>query len=191
MSRAERYTAAHWIALGHKALAEGGADAVKLEAICKAAGLTRGSFYHHFKDHPAFLAALAAAWADRNTSRLMAGLGTDNGQPDADARTLNERAFDLDFALEVGMRDLARRHPAVAEIVAETDDRRLAVLRDLAQARFGLSSDKAADVAFLEYAAFCGMMLIRPGLDRATRDRLSRLLDDMTRRQAAQDWRPD
>jgi AcrR family transcriptional regulator len=181
VSTKRRFSAADWITLGHKALSAGGAEAIKLDAICKAAGLTRGSFYHHFTDHTAFLTVLAAAWAAQNTSRLVASL---EGVEDADAQHLNDMALDLDFALEVGIRELARRVPQVAAIVEEADAGRLSVLTDLARARFRLSDRAAADLAFIEYAAFCGMTLIRPQLDRKTLLRLSRTLDGLMRRHA-------
>lgn len=181
MSKKPRYSAADWISLGHEVLAESGAEAVKLETICKAAGLTRGSFYYHFKDHTAFLIELAKAWAEQNTSRLIAA---HEGLEDKDAQTLNDMALDLDFGLEVGIRELARRVPDVATVVAQTDTERLSTLSDLAHARFGLAEPEAADLAFIEYAAFCGMMLIRPGLDQTTQLRLSRTLDAMMRQQA-------
>jgi AcrR family transcriptional regulator len=183
MSRARRFSASDWISLGHRALAEGGTEAVKLEALCKAAGLTRGSFYHHFRDHAAYLVALTEAWAEQNTTRLVAAL---EGLDEAGAEALNDMALDLDFALEVGIRELARRVPEVARLVSETDATRLSVLTDLARARFGLARDRAADLAFIEYAAFCGMMLIGPGPDRETQRRLSRTLDGMMRGYAAQ-----
>ena len=179
MKRKRRYRAADWIALGHRALAERGYEAIKLEAICEAAGLTRGSFYYHFTDHTSFLSELAKAWAKQATEDLVEAL---DGRADADARKLNDMALSIDYALEVGIRELARRVPEVAGIVAETDTRRLAVLSDLARARFGLEEPQAADLAFIEYASFCGMMLIRPGLERETRLRLSGILDAMMRR---------
>ena len=179
MSAKPRFSAADWITLGHKVLAAGGTEAIKLDAICTAAGLTRGSFYHHFADHTVFMAALATEWAAQNTSRLVAAL---EGVADADARHLNDMALDLDFALEVGIRELARRVPQVAAIVEQADAQRLSILADLARARFGVSDQTAADLAFIEYAAFCGRMLIRPQLDRETLLRLSRRLDGLMRR---------
>ena len=40
-----------WLALGLERLAAEGPRALRLENICAAAGRTRGSFYHHFRDH--------------------------------------------------------------------------------------------------------------------------------------------
>ncbi len=190
MSTKRRFSAADWITLGLEALAAGGAEAIKLDAICTAARLTRGSFYHHFADHEAFMVALAKAWAVQNTSRLGAAL---EGLEETDARHLNDMALDLDFTLEVGIRELALRVPQVGAILEEADAKRLSVLADLARARFGVSDQAAADLAFMEYAAFCGMMLIRPQLDRETLLRLSRTLDGLMRRHgddACGEWPP-
>ncbi|MEM6620234.1 MAG: hypothetical protein AAF631_13175 [Pseudomonadota bacterium] len=55
-------SASDWVALGLTLLTKAGPEAVKLEAICAAAELTFGSFYHHVAEHGASMLALARAW---------------------------------------------------------------------------------------------------------------------------------
>jgi AcrR family transcriptional regulator len=179
MTKRRRFSTQDWITLGQQALAEHGTEAVKLEAICAAAGLTRGSFYYHFKDHTAFLVALADAWAQTQTADLLEGLGA---EPESDAEHLTERALTIDFKLEIGIRELARRIPEVADIVKMTDATRLEALATLHRERFGVTPERAADLAFIEYAAYCGMILVQPDLPPDRQQKLAAMFEGMVRR---------
>src|SRR5262245_66201756 len=58
-----RLDADAWIAAAFEALAAGGVDAVRVEPLAKALGITKGSFYWHFTDRRALLDAMLSAWA--------------------------------------------------------------------------------------------------------------------------------
>jgi AcrR family transcriptional regulator len=58
-----------WIEAGLAALASGGPDAVRVDLLAKALGVTRGGFYWHFASRQVFLDALLDAWAHRSTAR--------------------------------------------------------------------------------------------------------------------------
>ena len=61
-SKATRLDAAAWVAAAFDALADGGIDAVRVEPLAKALGITKGSFYWHFADRRALLDAMLDAW---------------------------------------------------------------------------------------------------------------------------------
>jgi len=179
MTKKRRFSAQDWIALGHEALAKHGTEAVKLEAICAAAGLTRGSFYYHFTDHTGFLVALATSWAQIQTTDLLDAL---DQAPDAKAEQLTVGALAIDFRLELGIRELARRIPEVADVVQATDRTRLQALAALHRDRFGVAPDQADDLAFIEYAAYCGMILVQPGLPADKQQQLAGMFESMVQR---------
>ena len=166
-----------WVRLGQAELARSGPDAVKLEAICEAAGLTRGSFYHHFEDHETFLVALASSWFERQTLEVAKAI--DATAPAADqGAMLTDAALAIDYKLELGMRELARRLPAVKQIVAEADKTRQEVLTGIYKKRFDLDDETAEAFAYLEYAAFSGIILLDPEIDEARQRRLASLYED-------------
>ena len=121
---APRWTKDDWTALGLKALREHGPQGVTVEALCAAAGRTRGSFYHHFETMDAFLIAMAESWRAQGTDAL---IQKSLAEPDPNARRkqLNRMANALDHDLEVNIRLLAAQYPPVAKIVEETDAARL------------------------------------------------------------------
>src|SRR5215470_15475319 len=59
-----RLDADAWIAAAFEALAEGGIDAVRVEPLAKALGITKGSFYWHFADRRALIDAMLGSWAE-------------------------------------------------------------------------------------------------------------------------------
>ncbi len=150
-----------WLDAAFNAVAEGGFDNVRVLVIADSLGVTRGSFYWHFTDHPALIAALLTRWRERELAlnlRLQSG---SSGDPKVDLEQLLEAALtkadaDLrDIRFELALRGLGRRDPALAKMLAEVDQGRL----DLFEQRFGqLTGDaqKAKELAALFYLAIAG-----------------------------------
>ena len=179
MSARPRLAREDWVGHGLAELSARGTEAIKLEETCASAGRTRGSFYHHFADHGAFLTALAQGWADSQTEALAPN---PNATAEAAAASLTEAALQIDYRLELAIRELARRTPEVAAIVAATDARRLEILTDIYAARFDLDRTRAGQYAMLEYAAFCGIILIQPDMEAGAQTQLAALYDETVRR---------
>ncbi len=168
-----RFSREDWIALGLAELSARGCDAVKLEAICKAASLTRGSFYHHFQDHETFLTGLAQHWMKTQTEDVAAVLDAETSARDQ-SLALTRAAMQIDYRLELGMRELGRRLADVDRIIRQADAMRLQVLSQLYVERFDLDPAAAEQFAYLEYATFSGIILLDPDM---TPDRQQVLAD--------------
>lgn len=161
-----------WLALGLRALAEGGEPAIRLEAITARAGKTRGSFYHHFSGTDAFVADMIDLWRRRDTEALI-----EAAESSADpAAALNALAATLDLREERAIRRLAEGDPARARLVAEVDAARIAYLRRLKPDPL---SDAAADYALVEYAAFLGLQILAENAAPERLERLGALIADM------------
>ena len=124
-----------WIDEGLGALAAGGPDAVRVEALAQAIGVTKGGFYWHFADRRALLEEMLDAWeramVDEVIERVEGGGG--------DARTKLGRLFDLASSsdllrllkVELAVRDWSRRDVAVAQRLRAVDNRRMDYMRSL------------------------------------------------------------
>ena len=66
---ATRTPRSRWIDEGLRALAAGGPDAVRIEALAQALGVTKGGFYWHFDDRRALLEEMLDAWERRASTR--------------------------------------------------------------------------------------------------------------------------
>jgi len=133
-----------WVAEGLRALAGEGVDAVRVESLATALGVTKGGFYWHFRDRAALLAAMLDTWEQTLVDQVIETVDRESG----DGRARLSRLFAVAgqredfFDLEMSVRDWARRDPAVAERVARVDNRRMAYLRPL----FAEFCDDSTDV---------------------------------------------
>ncbi|MBB5803599.1 AcrR family transcriptional regulator [Saccharothrix ecbatanensis] len=121
-----------WIEEGLRALAEGGPDAVRIEALAKALGVTKGGFYGYFTDRNALLEAVLDTWERRSTDDVLDRVEHDGG--DAHAKIQRAGALTLSPDLlpaDLAIRDWARRDEAVAERLRRVDNRRMDLLREM------------------------------------------------------------
>jgi AcrR family transcriptional regulator len=122
-----------WIEEGLRALAAGGPDAVRVEALARALGVTKGGFYNHFDDRPALLDELLDAWERLGVDRVIERIESEGGDSRAKLRqlyALTSSARDL-VKIELAIRDWARRDKAVAGRLKRIDNRRMDYLRSL------------------------------------------------------------
>ena len=70
MAAPTRTPRGRWIDEGLRALAAGGPDAVRIELLARALGVTRGGFYWHFGDRSALLDEMLDTW-ERETTDLV------------------------------------------------------------------------------------------------------------------------
>lgn len=159
---------ADWIRLGLALLAKHGPEALTLERLTEAANKTRGSFYHHFEDHAAFLAALGAQWLAEETDAVIA-LAEAAARTGKRREALARRAAIIDHALERQMRRLAAGTPAIAEIVATSDTRRIAYAARLFRSELGLDPADAMARARIQHCAFVGAQMVFPDADERFR----------------------
>lgn len=185
-----RFGRGDWLALGLKALGEGGPEALTIEALCARAGRTRGSFYHHFETIDAYLAALAGHWSEQYTEEVIRRAETrSNASRKLDH--LNTLAVDLDARVEQGMRRLAASDEHVRAMCRTVDARRISYLAGLYEQTGRYTAEEAEALARIEYAAFIGFQVIAPDTPRAelraTYDALLRLTGRHARGKQAAD----
>ncbi|GAB3192110.1 TetR/AcrR family transcriptional regulator [Geodermatophilus arenarius] len=122
-----------WVEQGLRALAAGGPDAVRVEALAKDLGVTKGGFYGHFADREALLEAMLDTWERESTDEVLERVEREGGDP----RTRIARAGVLTFSsdrllpIDLAVRDWARRDEAVAARLRRVDERRMGLLREL------------------------------------------------------------
>ena len=65
-----------WVEEGLRALGVGGPDAVRIETLAQALGVTKGGFYWHFDDRRALLEEMLDTWERVVIDASRAGAGT-------------------------------------------------------------------------------------------------------------------
>ena len=122
-----------WIDEGLRALADGGPDAVRIEGLARALGVTKGGFYWHFDGRTALLEEMLDAWERAVIDEVQRRVESGGG----DARTKLGRLFALASSsrdllkIEMAIRDWARRDKTVAKRLKRIDNRRMEYVRSL------------------------------------------------------------
>lgn len=155
----ERLSDRQWIDAGLRALARDGIDAVRVERLADDLNVTKGSFYWHFKDRGALLAALLQAWRQRATGAIIDEVEARGGSALERLRTLCLITYQADARLERAVRDWAAKDLAANSALKEIDDRRLAYLRALFS-ELGFPPAEAKARARLSYDACLGQILV-------------------------------
>lgn len=150
MSR--RVSSGDWCAAGLVLLRDEGVDAVTVDGLCQRLQRTKGSFYHHFRDLDAYLAALLARWEEELTEAPIREAGQE-ADPGRRGARLDSAVRDLDHGLDGAVRAWARRDPRARAAMARVDRRRI----DYIAALYRESGRRQPRLlAELEYAAFVG-----------------------------------
>src|SRR5688500_12867936 len=105
-----------WIQEGLRVLAAGGPDAVRIEALARALGVTKGGFYWHFDDRQALLDEMLDTWERMGIDEVIERVEGEGGDARAKLRRLFTMASSSDKLLRVdlALRDWARRDRTVA-----------------------------------------------------------------------------
>ena len=173
---ADQLSAKDWLDLGLKTLAKQGFTALKAEPLAKAMGVSRGSFYWHFKDIGAYHAAILKHWREVAAEQVIANLEA-SSKDDNPLLLLLRRTFSSRLALENAVRTWATLDPLARAAVLATDRRRLSYVQILFE-RSGVSPAVARSRAQIFYWAFLGFALSDQPLPKA---RQQAVLDELLR----------
>jgi AcrR family transcriptional regulator len=158
-----------WIDAGLRALAAGGPDAVRIEPLAQALGVTRGGFYWHFEDRRALLEELLDAWERRSIDEVLERVEHEGGDPRDKVRRAGMLTFSRQLLpIDLAVRDWARRDASVARRLRRVDNRRMEYLRTL----IGAFDPDPGDVearAMLAFSLAIGSHFIAAGHDGRSR----------------------
>ncbi len=166
----DQFSATDWVEQGLKALATNGFTALKADPLAKLLGVSRGSFYWHFRDVDAFRAAVLARWGEIATERVIADLEALSDDTAAVPYLLG-RAFRARSSLEVAVRSWAAHDAAARKAVRAIDQRRLSYIEVLLK-RSGAPAQTARARAQILYWSYLGFVLSDRPLARKEQDRI-------------------
>jgi AcrR family transcriptional regulator len=171
-----------WVEEGLKSLAEGGPDAVRVEALATSLGVSKGGFYWHFKNRQALMDEMLDTWERTAVEDVFELIESEPGDERAKLKRLFELAPSADFTVELALRGWARQDEALAKRLRRIDKRRMEWIHSLFAAFCKDESDAAARSG-LAYSLMVGSYYVstaHKGHSRAEMLQLAagRLLDD-------------
>jgi len=153
-----RLSAQDWARAALEAIGEGGLAAVAVEPIAARLGATKGSFYWHFGNRDALVAASLDLWEREHTEAVV-----ERAEAEPDARAKLRRLFtDVTVGttrtagnrIEVALLATAS-HPLVAPAMARITERRIAYVTRLYE-ELGVPAERARRQALLAFTTWLG-----------------------------------
>jgi len=127
-----------WVRMALRTLHEEGLDQVRIERLAKALGVTKGSFYWHFRDRQELLDRMLAYWFEQMTQTVIDAAAHFKGEPRA--------------RLEAVLEDITAHDRAGYDLAvrawARSDERAAAAVRDIDQRRFEFLTQLFRDLGF-------------------------------------------
>lgn len=171
---------ARWVEAAIEALASGGLEAIAVEPLAARLGMTKGSFYWHFRDRAALVDAVLEEFEAEGADGPIRMLSAET-DPRARLLRLFRGAFDRPEHLRAERALLAASDERVASTLTRVHQKRRAFLercyRDL-----GLSPKEARDWATTAYTSFVGAVLLSSDKPFVSPRALTRWLEHLTER---------
>lgn len=121
-----------WLDAAYDVLLEAGVEAIKVMPLAQGLGVSRTSFYWHFKDRAGLLSALIKLWQQKNTRNLIS-------QANLSAASVCEAMLNVmdcwkdpalfDAELDQAIRSWARTDPQLQELLEAADAQRFEAIK--------------------------------------------------------------
>ncbi|MCP3725888.1 TetR/AcrR family transcriptional regulator [Paraburkholderia sp. CNPSo 3272] len=145
-----------WIRAARRVLESRSIDSVRVEVLAKEIGVTKGSFYWHFRDRDDLLQRVLIAWRDEATEQIIFRFESRG----LSARELIRDLLSLPFrgssaaeaaASELAIRAWARRDESARSVVDDVDAKRLSYITQCFRA-LGFNASEARSRGFALYS---------------------------------------
>lgn len=155
----QRLTEEDWLEHGLVSLSQSGFTALKAEPLAKSLGVSRGSFYWHFKDIKDYHSKLLAFWRSRFTQNIITDVEAEN-DPLLRLGKLMGLAYQSRNGLESSIRNWSHHNIDVRMLMEEVDGIRLGYVKDILIAG-GLSEELAIARSSFIYSAALGAPMMQ------------------------------
>jgi AcrR family transcriptional regulator len=152
-----------WVVAGFKALHHGGPQAIKIESIAKSMGVSKGSYYWHFKIGSDLKFAMLDRWVEIATKDVIKETEQKLSRSDQTLRYLVKTtsaslsaSSKIAIFNESSIRDWARYDTDVAKVIKNVDSMRLEFVT-IGFERVGFERARARENAKILYAALVGL----------------------------------
>lgn len=144
-----------WVEAGLKALADDGVIGVRIATIAERLGVTKGSFYWHFRNHREYLEAILEAWQRSGTSDVIAAIEDLGGDAATRLRNLFRMSLASDGRATQAVQAWAKSDPLAAKAFGEIMRRRIDYVERLFR-ELGFSRQEAAARARFAFLTLVG-----------------------------------
>ncbi|MDD3039254.1 TetR/AcrR family transcriptional regulator [Bacteroides sp.] len=159
-----------WFIVGLDVLAKDGFARITIDNLCGLLQITKGAFYHHFKNIDGYIDALMKYWLNQNTIQVIEEA---DKLPSAKERIefIGNAVIQRLHKSEQVIRAWGFSSPIVKKYVQQVDDLRIEYSTKQ-RVLLGLSEEEAKNITVLEYAIFVGGQQLFPDMDKKELEQL-------------------
>jgi len=160
MNKDNKNSQLDWLEFALEILIKKGPDSLKVAPLCELKGVTKGSFYHHFKNRADFINALMIHWYQKMTLDFITQANT-KASPLDRLKKLDQVIDSHNIEAEMHIRAWALKESNIAVHLEKIDQQRQDYLANC-YIELGMDKAQAQDIALMAYANFLGMQQIQP-----------------------------
>ena len=175
-----RLSAEDWELAALQLIAEQGVGALAVEALARRLGVTKGSFYWHFRTREALLQAALERWEQYGEREIISQIEQIADPRERLPELFRRVAHELQPHRVYAALLKALDHPLVVPVMARVSSRRTEFL-ETAYRQAGLGPSDALNRARLTYAAYVGFLQLNftLGLPRLSHDEFDSYVEHM------------
>lgn len=159
-----------WFVVGLNILEKDGFARITIDNLCTRLEITKGAFYHHFKNIDGYIEALMKYWLNQNTVQII---------EDADKlATAKERmefigsvVINRSHKSEQVIRAWSFSNQIVKKYIQQVDDLRIDYSTKL-RVQLGMSEEESKNTSIEEYAIFVGIQQLYPDINKKDLEQL-------------------
>lgn len=155
-----RHCAEDLLDAGLKLLESESVQQLTIDSLCRKLKVTKGSFYHHFKNRADFLERMLSHWVEVWTVAWMNEFGSGGTAQERYNRVI-EVAIHYSMNVEISIRAWAQRDPLAQRYLQKVDGMRIEYLREIFTEICG-DPVRAKKLAQIDYMLFVGSRMISP-----------------------------
>lgn len=153
-----------WLEEGLKLLAAEGFQKITIDNMCKILKVSKGSFYHHFKNIEGYVEELMKYWQEKNTVDFIKNTDAISDINEKHIQ-LNELASSASQKAEQVIRAWSFSNETVRKYVEQVDTIRMEYLISL-NIQSGMTTKEAKNYAILEYGVLIGVQQLCPDISK-------------------------
>ncbi|MEH6583647.1 MAG: TetR/AcrR family transcriptional regulator [Halioglobus sp.] len=181
-AKKERSSRSDWVSSALSLLGEEGVDAVTIDALSVRLGLTKGSFYWHFKGRQELLFAMAESWASTSTRDIHGQLRNSGLTEWEQLGELNRLSTQMGYGnIDRAMRIWAENSEETRAAVSQADHEILTFIEEKLT-RIGLKPEDARVLSKMSHACSVGLFAVGPTLNLEEQSSFNTILVDVIER---------
>lgn len=159
-----------WFIVGLDILEKEGFARITIDNLCGLLQITKGAFYHHFKNIDGYIDALMKYWLNQNTIQVIEDA---DKLPSVKERMefIGNAVINRSHKSEQVIRAWSFSNPIVKKYIQQVDDLRIGYSTKL-RVLLGMPEEEAQNTSVLEYAIFVGGQQLSPDMNKKDLEQL-------------------